>query len=164
MKLSRRHLLGALLATAATPGVGAGLLTSKRPPKGRGPVLPPGSEKLVGQAGLKGDVVFAVADAQTGKVLEARGPDTVVAPASVTKAITALYALDTLGADHRFKTRVIATGGVGDGVVQGDLVLVGGGFWPPLTLKVLTNNKLKQSNVFSPVPAATMGVALRSPS
>ena len=127
MKLSRRYLLGALLATAATPGVGAGLLTSKRPPRGRGPLLPPGSEKLVGQAGLKGNVVFAVADAQTGEVLEARGPDTAVAPASVTKAITALYALDTLGAGHRFKTRVVATGGVRDGVVQGDLALVGGG-------------------------------------
>ncbi|MEX0368368.1 MAG: D-alanyl-D-alanine carboxypeptidase/D-alanyl-D-alanine-endopeptidase, partial [Ruegeria sp.] len=40
---------------------------------------------------------------------------------------TALYALSVLGATHRFNTHLIATGGVSGGVVQGDLVLVGGG-------------------------------------
>jgi D-alanyl-D-alanine carboxypeptidase/D-alanyl-D-alanine-endopeptidase (penicillin-binding protein 4) len=48
-------------------------------------------------------------------------------PASVAKAITALYALDRLGAGHRFATRVLATGPISAGVVQGDLVLAGGG-------------------------------------
>ncbi len=48
-------------------------------------------------------------------------------PASVTKAITALYALDTLGGDHRFETRIAVTGEVVEGEVQGDLILVGGG-------------------------------------
>ena len=50
-----------------------------------------------------------------------------VAPASVTKAITALYALDVLGAQHRFRTQLIATGNITGGVVQGALILVGGG-------------------------------------
>jgi D-alanyl-D-alanine carboxypeptidase/D-alanyl-D-alanine-endopeptidase (penicillin-binding protein 4) len=48
-------------------------------------------------------------------------------PASVAKALTSLYALDTLGADHRFQTRVMATGSVIGGVLKGDLILVGGG-------------------------------------
>ena len=45
----------------------------------------------------------------------------------MTKALTALYALETLGADHRFATRILATGPVVDGVLQGDLILAGGG-------------------------------------
>ena len=52
---------------------------------------------------------------------------TALAPASVTKAVTALYALDTLGRGHRFATRLLAAGPVEDGVLRGDLVLAGGG-------------------------------------
>jgi D-alanyl-D-alanine carboxypeptidase/D-alanyl-D-alanine-endopeptidase (penicillin-binding protein 4) len=48
-------------------------------------------------------------------------------PASTAKALTALYALDRLGAGHRFATRLVATGPVVDGRLDGDLVLVGGG-------------------------------------
>ncbi len=48
-------------------------------------------------------------------------------PASVAKAITALYALEHLGAGHRFPTRLIATGPVQGGRLAGDLVLAGGG-------------------------------------
>ncbi|MGD9293496.1 MAG: D-alanyl-D-alanine carboxypeptidase/D-alanyl-D-alanine-endopeptidase [Roseobacter sp.] len=123
---SRRRLLQALLATAATPGLAAAPLISERPPRGRSPVPPPGAEALVDKASLSGAVVFAVSDADSGDLIEVRGPETPIAPASTTKAITALYALDTLGSAHRFKTQVVATGGVRDGVVQGDLVLVGG--------------------------------------
>lgn len=126
VRLSRRGLLQGALAFAAAPAFARAPDLSLRPPQGRGPVVPPGAEALVKKAGLSGDVVFAVADAQSGEVLEARGVGTATAPASVTKAITALYALDTLGPGHRFKTSVIATGGVRDGVVAGDLVLVGG--------------------------------------
>ncbi|MEE4187854.1 MAG: D-alanyl-D-alanine carboxypeptidase/D-alanyl-D-alanine-endopeptidase [Roseobacter sp.] len=119
-------MIGLLLAGAGTPALASAPGVSLRPPRGRGPVVPPSAEALVDKAGLKGDVVFAVADAHTGQLLEARGADRSIAPASVTKAITALYAIDVLGAQHRFATQVIATGGVRDGVVRGDLVLVGG--------------------------------------
>ena len=123
---SRRWLLQALLATAASPGLAAAPLVSERPPRGRGPVRPPGVDALIDKARLSGEIVFAVADAEKGDLIEVRGPETPIAPASTTKAITALYALDTLGAAHRFKTQVIVTGGMRDGVVTGDLVLVGG--------------------------------------
>ncbi|WP_282127539.1 D-alanyl-D-alanine carboxypeptidase/D-alanyl-D-alanine endopeptidase [Roseobacter litoralis] len=126
LSFTRRAVVQALMATIATPLAAGAPLVSERPPKGRGLLRPPGPEALVKKARLSGDVAFAVADAKTGEILEARTPELGIAPASVTKAITALYALDTLGAAHRFKTRVIATGGVTDGVVRGDLVLVGG--------------------------------------
>lgn len=135
MNWTRRRLMQALWATAAATAVNPALawapLVSERPPQGRGPVLPPDAESLVKKAGLKGDVVFAVADARTGDLLETRGPERGIAPASVAKAITALYALDTLGPGHRFKTRVYATGGIVEGVVQGDLLLAGG--FDPMT-------------------------------
>lgn len=68
-----------------------------------------------------------VADAVTGEVLDARNPNAKLPPASVAKAITALFALEKLGAGHRFITRVLVTGPVSGGMVQGDIVLVGGG-------------------------------------
>ena len=72
-------------------------------------------------------VAVAVADAATGEILESSNPALVLPPASVTKAVTAVYALETLGGAHRFTTRIVATGPVVDGKVQGDLVLEGGG-------------------------------------
>jgi serine-type D-Ala-D-Ala carboxypeptidase/endopeptidase (penicillin-binding protein 4) len=82
---------------------------------------------LIAAAKLGGTVAFVVADAKTGVVLEAREPDASLPPASVVKAVTSLYALDRLGPGYRFATRVLATGPVSGGMVQGDLVLAGGG-------------------------------------
>lgn len=66
-------------------------------------------------------------DVTSGLILEERKAQDGQPPASVTKAVTALYALDALGAGHRFKTRLIATGPVEGGVLRGDLILAGGG-------------------------------------
>ena len=81
---------------------------------------------LMSQADLSGDVTFAVADLRTGLVLEEHNAAKAMAAASTTKAITSLYALEHLGRDYRFSTRIVATGPVRGGVVQGDLVLAGG--------------------------------------
>lgn len=85
-----------------------------------------GSERIVAAAKLNGFVSFAVADARTGNLLEGSNDKTGTPPASVSKAVTALYALDALGPGHRFMTKLVATGAVSNGVIQGDLVLVGG--------------------------------------
>lgn len=66
-------------------------------------------------------------DVTSGLILEERKAQDGQPPASVTKAVTALYALGALGAGHRFKTRLIATGPVEGGVLRGDLILAGGG-------------------------------------
>ncbi|WP_293577441.1 D-alanyl-D-alanine carboxypeptidase/D-alanyl-D-alanine-endopeptidase [Phaeobacter sp.] len=86
-----------------------------------------GLKGVLARAGLSGEVACAVADVKTGLRLEAEGAQSALPPASVAKALTALYALDTLGAGHRFTTQLIATGTLSGGVLTGDLVLVGGG-------------------------------------
>lgn len=108
--------------------------TSVRPlPRGGTPVaaapkkLVSQAERLITKANLGGQVGYAVADTQTGEVLEARLGKTFLPPASTLKSVTALYALDRLGPGYRFKTRVMATGPLRAGKLEGDLVLVGGG-------------------------------------
>ena len=58
--------------------------------------------------------------------LLARNGNTLVIPASNIKIITAAVALDVLGADHTFTTAVVGPATV-NGVIDGDVYLVGGG-------------------------------------
>ncbi|MDQ2091042.1 D-alanyl-D-alanine carboxypeptidase/D-alanyl-D-alanine endopeptidase [Marimonas arenosa] len=157
-RLSRRVFLGAGLAGLALPAWANAPETSLRPvlrPGGgaakatvatKAPV--PGAADLIQAARLDGQVAFAVADAGSGLMLEARDGSVAQPPASVSKAITALYALDNLGSGHRFVTRLIATGPVQGGVLNGDLVLAGGGD-PTLDTNALAEmaRKLKAAGV-----------------
>ncbi len=108
-------------ATGATGAVGQARTVAPAAPKIAS------AKALIGEAKLGGRVGFAVADAKTGLLLESGEAQRGQPPASVTKAITALYALDVLGAGHRFYTELQALGPVSNGVLKGDLVLKGGG-------------------------------------
>jgi D-alanyl-D-alanine carboxypeptidase/D-alanyl-D-alanine-endopeptidase (penicillin-binding protein 4) len=139
-KPTRRAALGLLLAGGAM-GLGlpalaqsttAPLRSLRPPPRPAARALAtgaaaPGAETLIAQANLGGQVGFAVVDLASGRVLEARAPETGLPPASAAKAATAAYALDALGPGARFETRLMATGPIREGVLRGDLVLVGGG-------------------------------------
>jgi D-alanyl-D-alanine carboxypeptidase/D-alanyl-D-alanine-endopeptidase (penicillin-binding protein 4) len=134
--LTRRAVVAAILSAAALPALAEAPVRSPRPPP-RPPARVAGTARAAGATGtsadlvaaarLGGKVAFAVLDAASGAVLDAIEPETALPPASVAKAVTALYALDRLGPAHRFVTRVIATGPVAGGVVEGDIALVGGG-------------------------------------
>lgn len=82
---------------------------------------------MVAQSGVSGQVSFALRDLGSGAELDGHRAGLAQPPASVAKAPTALYALSALGGGFRFETRVVATGRVAQGRVQGDLYLVGGG-------------------------------------
>ncbi|SLN49247.1 D-alanyl-D-alanine carboxypeptidase/D-alanyl-D-alanine endopeptidase [Ruegeria meonggei] len=125
-RYSRRFFLAGLGASVVSGTALADAPLQSLRPQLRG-VQFSGAERLVQAARLRGDVVFAVADAKTGTPLEAFGGDQGLPPASVAKALTALYALDVLGADYRFETTLMADGPIENGVLNGDLILVGGG-------------------------------------
>lgn len=59
--------------------------------------------------------------------LAAKNPTVSLAPASNEKLIVAVAVLEALPTEDRLTTTVIATGPVADGVLHGDLILVGGG-------------------------------------
>lgn len=139
-EISRRALLTGVAALGASVAVAAPtkvLRPVARPntnatptPSGitdARPVLRQTAVDVIRAAGLEGKTGFVISDASTGEVLEQVDGTAARPPASVTKALTALYALETLGAEYRFSTRILASAPVVDGVLQGDLILAGGG-------------------------------------
>lgn len=135
--LTRRHLIAGLLATAtAAPVLAESPLSSPRPPR-RPDLVPaearkpaaaaPGLGALVEAAKLGGTVGILVAEAATGRVLEGVNAEALLPPASCAKAPTAMFSLSRLGPGFRWPTRVLATGPVNGGTVQGDLILQGTG-------------------------------------
>ena len=135
---NRRAALAGLWSSAATLALADAPGQSPRPrvrtaqavatstPTWR-PLSRPSTADMVTQADLGGAVGFVLADLRDGSVLESHAADVGLPPASVMKTVTTLYALDALGRGFRFATRLLATGPLADGVVQGDLVLAGGG-------------------------------------
>jgi serine-type D-Ala-D-Ala carboxypeptidase/endopeptidase (penicillin-binding protein 4) len=74
-----------------------------------------------------GDFSVLVLD-ELGREVIAFRPDDALLPASTLKIVTAAAALSTFGPDARFGTRVEVTAPVrGDGVLDGELVLIGSG-------------------------------------
>lgn len=124
MRLTRRDTLAALLACGVSAPALAQALVEGHPSPGGGLGQPPArrpipdSRALIARSGLSGHVGFALTD-QTDALIDDEPTPSAIAPASTLKAITAIYALDRLGPDHRFRTRVIRAGDM--------LVLVGGG-------------------------------------
>ncbi|MEM9394863.1 MAG: D-alanyl-D-alanine carboxypeptidase/D-alanyl-D-alanine-endopeptidase [Pseudomonadota bacterium] len=128
--LSRRALLAALAASTTGAAFANAPLTSQVPrarPTGLLQRTLPNTADLVAKAKVKGATTIALVDLASGEVQDSFAPALKLPPASTTKALTALYALRTLGAGHRYQTRLLGTGPIEDGVLKGDLVLTGGG-------------------------------------
>ncbi len=86
-------------------------------------------EALIARHGFSPDAVgVVVEDGTTGRRLAAHRADEPGLPASTLKLVTAWAALEMLGPEHRFTTRLWRSAAVDDaGVLRGDLVLEGGG-------------------------------------
>ncbi len=125
--ISRRLFLTTALAGLTCPAWAAAPAVSLRP-KLRPNTAPlreaSGADILIGKAWLGGHVGFAVIDVTSGLVLESHEPRVGQPPASVAKSVTALYALETLGAGFRFRTRLMATGPVENGEIKHHLPLM----------------------------------------
>ena len=132
MLVGRRWVLGGLLAGATLPAWAQAPAVSLRPrarpsPRPLVTSADAGAAALVAAAKLTGAVGYCVVDLASGQVLEASGEALEMPPASVTKAVTTAFALEKLGVKHRFVTRVMRTGAVVNGRLDGDLILAGGG-------------------------------------
>lgn len=152
-QFSRRQFLLTASALMAAPNaaisspVARSVRPVARPGSAPRPAIP-SAEDLLNRSGVTGQVSFAVARPNTGDILESHDAGRALPPASVAKIITALYALDRLGPAHRFQTRLLATGPIKGHVLDGDLVLAGGGD-PTLDTDALADlaRQLKQTGV-----------------
>jgi D-alanyl-D-alanine carboxypeptidase/D-alanyl-D-alanine-endopeptidase (penicillin-binding protein 4) len=62
-----------------------------------------------------------------GQILYRRNATKLLMPASNMKIVTLAAAAERLGWDYRFETRLVTTGAIDNGVLHGDLVILGGG-------------------------------------
>ncbi len=98
--------------------------------------------------GLLGSALgFCLIDGQ-GRVVVNRMAETAFIPASTLKTVTTATALQRLGPDFRFATKVMSTAPMIDGVLDGDVILIGEGD-PLLSLTDLTQwaDRLKASGL-----------------
>src|ERR1700676_317563 len=70
---------------------------------------------------------FVIVDPDSGRLVLAQNPDTPRSPASTLKVVTTFAALDVLGPAYTWHTRASIRGALDDGVLDGDLILQGGG-------------------------------------
>lgn len=63
----------------------------------------------------------------TGETLYSLNPRRLLTPASAMKIVTLAVAAEQLGWEHAYETRLLGAGPVRDGVLEGDLVVVGSG-------------------------------------
>lgn len=76
---------------------------------------------------LVSSVVGVFAVTMEGDTLACINPGLKLVPASNVKLVTTGLALGLLGPDFRFETRIAYSGSITDGVLKGDIYIVGGG-------------------------------------
>jgi serine-type D-Ala-D-Ala carboxypeptidase/endopeptidase (penicillin-binding protein 4) len=81
-----------------------------------------------------GAVSFAIVEAASGRLVVGQNPDTPRSPASTIKVVTTIAALESLGPAYTWHTRASIRGVLKNGVLDGDLILQGGGD-PYMTLE-----------------------------
>ncbi|MCB1172261.1 MAG: D-alanyl-D-alanine carboxypeptidase [Leptospiraceae bacterium] len=74
-----------------------------------------------------GEDAFVVVSLKSGRLVLAHNPRLPLMPASSVKILTTIAALEILGPEHRFETRLAYDGSIADGTLQGNLYLIGGG-------------------------------------
>jgi D-alanyl-D-alanine carboxypeptidase/D-alanyl-D-alanine-endopeptidase (penicillin-binding protein 4) len=111
---------------AATPPVGTPLLSPRR--------VPALFVDAVAASRLRAQLFTVLAPVDSCVAVDDRSTalaridvETPLAAASTQKLLVAAAALSVLGPDRRFTTRAVSTGAVSNGVLDGDLFIVGGG-------------------------------------
>ena len=82
--------------------------------------------ELVNERNLGQQTTAVLFDLGSNKILESHNKDLRLPLASVTKAVTAVYAMEVVGAQHTFATKLFTDGSVQNGRLDGNLYLIGG--------------------------------------
>jgi D-alanyl-D-alanine carboxypeptidase/D-alanyl-D-alanine-endopeptidase (penicillin-binding protein 4) len=97
--------------------------------------VPPSVTQVISAQRLPPSAVsFAIVDPGSGRLVLSLNPDTPRSPASTVKVVTTFAALDLLGPAYTWRTRALIHGALSGGVLDGDLILQGGGD-PYMTLE-----------------------------
>ena len=94
-----------------------------------------------------------IVELDSGRVLYERNAEKLFVPASNQKLLSTALALSRLGPDHSYTTSLVSDAEIGDdGVLQGDLVLLGGGD-PNLSARILpyNSNRSFQKDLLLPI-------------
>lgn len=94
----------------------------------------PVAQTIAAQHLPAGSVSFVMVDPDTGKLIAGQNIDTPRSPASTVKVVTTFASLDMLGPTYTWHTRAAVRGALKNGVLDGDLILQGGGD-PYMTLE-----------------------------
>lgn len=127
-RVSPRGLVAVAAAVAATAGLVTQSVGAPAPAAVQVTPLQQQLDTLLQDPRYDGSQVgLVVRDATTGETLYDHDGNTRLLPASNTKLFSSTAAMHTLGPDFRFHTDVLATAGVQNGKVRGDLYLKGFG-------------------------------------
>ena len=83
-------------------------------------------DAILNEKKLEADIGFILYDIEESKILEAINPSKQYPLASITKLVTALYAMEILGTGQVFTTTIEAIGEESGGILDGNLILRGG--------------------------------------
>lgn len=83
--------------------------------------------RLTKAEGKRGTAGCVIIDLDTGETILSHNADKALTPASNMKLLTTIAALEQLGPDFEFVTRVMSKGAVSDGTLSGNLCIMGGG-------------------------------------
>lgn len=72
-------------------------------------------------------ISYIIMDAETGKTLKSHREHISMTPASAMKLVATSAAIDKYGADFCFETKLAISGEIKDGVLHGDVYILGGG-------------------------------------
>lgn len=75
----------------------------------------------------RANISFLVKEIETGRVVIQHRADKVAVPASTAKLVTTATALEILGSDYTFQTKLEYDGAIKNGVLNGNIYIIGGG-------------------------------------
>lgn len=85
------------------------------------------SSRLAKAEGKRGTAGCMIIDLDSGETILSHNADKALTPASNMKLLTTIAALEQLGPEFEFVTRVMSRGSVKDGTLSGNLCIMGGG-------------------------------------